>query len=231
MKKMLVFLAIFVAFPVRFGSAVEVTNTTVTDFVTANGNLVCTIPCNQTDLFWSLPKGFYVDLWVSAALDGGRNNGQEIDYSVGWSNDRWDVGVSLYDLNRVMSVENPDILNFHVETRRGVKVFGQEATVFLKQENLLVTRETNRFSSTLSSVGARHSFRVLGISLSQDFRAAYDAGIFAGDTGWLVVYSANASTTVSGLPLFAGVKQFTPTKSISDRGNHTVLKWGVNFGI
>jgi hypothetical protein len=95
-------------------------------YVGETGGVSYDRPVSQNDLtITHIPSGVYLDIWQSISLShSGRstNEGNEIDYFIGWSGDMWgigvDTGIGYFDLITLFNMPAGD-LNLPMPKGRG----------------------------------------------------------------------------------------------------------------
>ncbi|MFA6354150.1 MAG: hypothetical protein WCX12_00480 [Candidatus Paceibacterota bacterium] len=185
-------------------------------------------PVNQTNFQISF-RGFYVGLWSSTGLDGRPNSGREIDYTIGWANNVFSVGISRFDLNPLFSSKGGDIIQPFGEITISVS---KEVSPFLAVEHLYVTKDPAKNSATSVAAGAKLNFQPEGstVSFSHNLRVAYSDGVYGVDKGYIFRYEFRLNKEFPGgtFNLFH-FRYLQPLSKMSDRWNEVAVGSGITF--
>lgn len=199
-------------------------------------------PVVQTDLFISLTKGFYLDLWWTSGFNKNFNGGfdDEIDYTVGWSgkikNLNFDLGVAYFDLFSLGRMAG-DILDPYFE-------FGKSFQIKERHTLTPYFRTEIYFPVAWKGVDAKHGAYIFGgvkhewqalehLTIKQKLAVLYDTGTFvASDRGLLGDYDLALSWQVTekmsiDAPTFHAI---VPLSNFNDgRKTNTVFGTGITF--
>ena len=138
-------------------------------------------PVLQSDIFISLPKGFYFDIWHSAGLDDtdlSSNFGDELDFTLGWSGS-WkefgvDVGVIYIDGLPTFNMKQGDSLMPYVELNKEFDFADEHLfTPFVRLELLFPLNDENNVGDIFG--GFKHSWQLSDrFSIGQKAYLLYD---------------------------------------------------------
>ena len=148
--------------------SVTVTSVVLSKYIGSAGSLAYDKPVWQTDIFISLPKGFYIDLWHSGDLRhglGSQNYGNEIDWTFGWSPTfKWaqvDVGATYIDEPSLFGKWREDYVVPYLEVRRGIDAGkGHTLIPYLRAELILPVKMDWEGRDDRYFLGTRHQWKV-----------------------------------------------------------------------
>jgi len=184
--------------------SVSVSSKVWSKYLGGTGRVALNKPVIQTDIFVSLPKGFYFDVWNSTGLDDSNlssNFGDEIDWTVGWSGNviektYLDVGLAYYDCYELFRSKEYDAFAPYIEVGRPIELDSHTLTPFGRVEwNLPVDSLVN--SGTYSYAGIKHGWKISkNFLLKQKVDFLYDSGSFGVNSGWIGRYQGELSWQV-----------------------------------
>lgn len=196
-------------------------------------------PVIQTDLFISLPKGFYFDLWHSAGLDGtglSSDYGDEIDYTVGWNGKlgeiNLDLGVSYFDLVDLFKLPHGDLIRPYLELNKGFDITESHRLTPYVYLGFPYSAKGDEFGhGFFVRSGIKHAWQITPeLTLNQKTNLFFDNGACGFDSGILGEYRCDIgwqiskSTTIDLISL----KFVTPFTSLSD-SRETEIVYGVGI--
>lgn len=250
MKKILLSLLVAVFLSVGLFSTVNAENNfsaTVlgkvwSEYLGATGGVIHDKPVFQTDIFVSLPKGFYFDIWHSMGLENSNlsaNFGDEIDLTLGWTGKLGEVyyldtGVMYYDCYPVLEGKNYDAFSPYVEVGRSMELrrfLGTHILVpFGRLEANLPTGDTN--SGTYSYAGVKHVWKISEkLQVKQKIDFLHDSGSFGAMSGLIGRYEGRLSwqafKVMSVEPI--AIKARTPISPIPEHKTEIVFGAGVTL--
>ncbi len=200
-------------------------------------------PVIQTNLFISLPKGFYLGIGHSAGLDGtglSSNSGDEINYIFGWSKKtkeiNLDIGVCYFDGVNLFTMPKGDLIYPYFEISKEFKVFKKHTLEPYISFGFPFSAYANEFGHGFyTRVGTRHFWQI-----SENFKIYHKANLFFDngglkgfDSGVLGQYRCDLSYQLSKsitLDLIS-IKLNTPITSLSDQRNKTNMSYGAGLKI
>jgi hypothetical protein len=189
-------------------------------------------PVVQTDLWFTLPHGFYADLWLSTGLDGKNNGGREANYGAGNRGTFWDVSLFYFDFADLFSKKAfGDVFSARLELFKRFELNESNGiTLFARPEYLLATYKPADNSGALIHGGIRHHWSIgENVSVNTYGRLTHDTGLFQADSGWLLDLGSKLSYRVTKAitvhPLNA--RMVSPIIGINDRDTN----WSVGTGI
>ena len=104
-----------------------------------------TNPLRSKTCGFTLPYGFWADLWGSTDFRGAENLAREVDYGLGWSDGQnIDVGVFYFDFAKLFSDEEyGDVIRPHVELFKSFSLNdSHNLTPYVRLEYLIATYMT-----------------------------------------------------------------------------------------
>ena len=194
---------------------------------------------SQTDLLLSFPGDFNVDLWTSSPFESKHYN-KKCDYStefdIGVSKSikisDWtlDVGVTLFDEPKLMTLDAEDILYSHIKLAYPI-VGG--ASLYASYENLISLRGAGQGEEDLFAIGisAKSAFGGKGtqgerLTIGESFDIVYDGGGFGGDCGYLIRGSLELGWKLTEkLSVMLPLRYYVPLTVGKDR-----LDWMITAG-
>lgn len=191
------------------------------------GNILHDKPVIQTDLFVSLPKGFYFDFWHSAGLDGtglSSDSGDEIDYTVGWSGEvknlNLDIGAYYFDCVDIFKSPRGDFVEPYLEVNKSFDISkNQRLTPYVWFGFIYSAKEDEFGHGFYTRFGVKHAWQINPkLRFSQKANLFFDDGACGFDSGVLGEYRCDLSWQISKsttLDLIS-VKAITPFTSLSD---------------
>lgn len=183
------------------------TTTLFNQYLGANGDIFYDGPVIQPDLFIAFPNGLYADVWVSRA-DGnlGEDFGDELDLTVGWSNERLDVSAARFwvlggDVAQLKAVFAPWLLDY------GANSFILDTKI----EYYWPTASGGPAEGTMLRIGLSYSRQLSERwSLSQRGGVFWDSGAFGYERGYLAEWRGGVSFSWKGMSIGPVVKFTTP---------------------
>lgn len=154
----------------------------------------------QTDLFISLPRGFYFDIWHSMGLDDTKlssNYGDEVDYTLGWAGNikglGLDLGLSYYDCFKIFRGSGYDAFVLYSEASKPIQLSRTHLlTPFVRFEFQLPTGDLK--NGLYSYAGVKHSWQITPkMTIKQKANLFYDTGAYGMKSGLLGHYEASLS--------------------------------------
>ena len=161
-------------------------------------------PVLQNDLtIVHLPSGFYVDIWHSASFAHGAassNNGDEIDYTLGWSGDfagmGIDAGITYIDNIALLAMPDGDIIQPYIELNKKFAVDDRNTiTPFIKAAYGTPARGSARELQGLCiHAGVKHTLIFTKyLNINQKLVATFDNVAFGADRALVGTYEINPS--------------------------------------
>jgi len=161
-------------------------------------------PVSQNDLtITHVPSGIYLDIWQSISLSHtGRstNEGNEIDYFIGWSGDMWgigvDTGIGYFDLITLFNMPAGDVTQPYIELNKKIAIAGQHAlTPYARIEYGIPAKgNAKEFRGLYVHTGLKHGWQVTdAISVNQKAAIIFDDGAYGADRAWVGAYEAAPS--------------------------------------
>lgn len=225
---MALFLMVTNAFAVDF----TLTTKTLSQYVGPNGIVLRDKPVQQTDLFVSLPKSFYADIWVS--LSGKNDLGKEVDYTLGWSGEvsglLLDAGVVYYDLIQLFQSRG-DAVNFFGKVSREIAISKSvKLTPYAKAEVIMPTNRDYLEGGTLAYAGSSFNWNMpRGFSLNQEIYVLLDSGTYGVERAWISKYSAGIKKQLSKtVAVEPGLSIFVPLSKPTDRQKETLFSLSIS---
>lgn len=222
--------------------SVSISSKVWSKYLGATGSIVHNKPVLQTDIFVSLPKGFYFDIWHSMGLDDKKlssNFGDEMDLTLGWTGSigkkfYLDVGIAYYDCYPLLRGKNYDAFAPYVEVGKSIELgrfLGTHTLVpFGRLELNLPTGDVD--SGTYSYAGLKHVWKIsekLSVKQKADF--LYDSGSFGATSGLIGRYESGLSWQIfkkmSVEPI--NIKTRTPITSIPGHKTEVVIGTGITL--
>jgi len=227
MKKIL-FAAVALVVVVATAATAEISGSistkTVAKYVGSAGTKFYDAPVQQTDIFISLPKGFYVDFWNSMPLNGKENFGKEDDWTVGWNGKigesglKADIGISYYDFIGLFNSAG-DTINPYAKISMDIAVTkNQTLTPYVKIEAPFPVSGSSLKGGVRTYGGIIHTWQASEkLSLSQEAYVVYDNGAYGMDSGFIGKYAAGASLKIyKSLSLDASLSATAPLTKVHD---------------
>jgi len=235
---MVVLTASFISAEEKDKVSVSVTSLVLSKYIGSAGNLGYDRPVWQTDIFISLPKGFYIDLWHSGDLRhglGSQEYGNEIDYAVGWAPIfKWgqiDAGVVFIDepnLFRFRSQE--DYLMPFAEVRRTFDVGkGHTLSPYFRAELILPVKMDWEGRDDRYYFGTRHQFKVAPWLTLNNNLAIVHGRVNEGVIGKYDLF-ANWPITKKVSLIAPAIKTALPLASVAE-GHHSEVAVGAGVTI
>lgn len=211
-------------------------------YLGTTGSIVHDKPVLQTDIFVSLPKGFYFDIWHSMGLDDHKlssNFGDEIDLTLGWTGGigkkfYLNVGLAYYDCYQLLRGKQFDAFAPFAEVGRPFEVgrfLGTHTIIpFGRLELNFPTGDLD--SGIYSYAGIKHAWKISEkLQMKQKADFLYDSGSFGVKSGLIGRYESGLSWQISKKisvePI--NIKARTPISSISDRKTEIVFGTGITL--
>ena len=174
------------------------------------GKVVHPDPVIQGDVWWTLPHGFWADVWYSTTPTFEPNFGREVDYGAGWANEHVMVGFYYYDLYEQFSTDSiGDVTETFVKASWPIKERQHQITPYVEANYLYATRNQRANNGAFPMAGMKHHWEkiVWLVDMSQDVALVYDGGVFGSDQGFVFRYQASlamkpASWITFRLPYF-----------------------------
>lgn len=198
-------------------------------------------PVVQTDLFVSLPKGFYFDLWHSAGLDGtglSSDYGDEIDYTMGWSGKlggvNFDLGVSYFDLVDLFKSPQGDLIRPYLKLNKNFDVSESHRLTPFVYFGFPYSAKGDEFGhGFFVRPGVKHAWQMTSnLTLNQRGNLFFDDGACGFDSGVFGEYRCDLSWQISKSTTIdlISVKGITPFTSLSDsRKTEIVYGTGITY--
>ncbi|MBZ9577712.1 hypothetical protein KJA13_01600 [Patescibacteria group bacterium] len=205
------------------------------------GNILHDKPVIQTDLFASLPKGFYLGIWHSAGLDGtglSSDNGDEIDYIVGWSGKvgkvNLDIGAYYFDLVDIFKSPHGDIIEPYFEISKGFDISDKHCLTPYVWFGFPYSAKGDEFGHGFYvRPGVKHAWQITPkLTLNQKANLFFDDGACGFDSGLFGEYRCSFSWQISKSTTIdlISVKGITPFTSLSDnRKTEIVYGAGITY--
>lgn len=206
-------------------------------YVRSDGGVAHRHPVLQTDLYFSLPRGFYFDVWHSAGMEDANLSSDfadEIDYTAGWSGRlrglRLDMGFGYYDVHKLLDSPRGDVMELFVNVSRQLDVsMAHNLTPWLKLQRPMPARGDRPNGGTMISAGMDDSWRVRNyLTINHGAGLLYGDGTFDMDQAVIgkyhteLVWSVSKNVAVK-LPM---LKISSPLTSVSDNRETEVVVGG-----
>lgn len=191
-------------------------------------------PVVQGDLWWTLPRGFWADMWYSTDFQLQDNFGRELDYGFGWSGDHVQVGGYYFDIMQQFT-GNPDgdVVDIFVKWSTSIELGSNRLSPFIEANYFFMTRGPASYNGSQPNAGISHHWSILkSLNVDQDVALVYDGSLFGSDRGFVGRYQASLTThPASWLSLRAPhFRVHTPlSPSIHDRETEPVVGLDVVF--
>lgn len=243
LKSMILVIILIACLEVKIASAQENVSITLsskiwTKYLGTNGFVYHEEPVIQTDLFISLPKGFYVDIWHSVGLDDNNlssNYGNELDYTLGWSGEikgfLFDTGISYFDIYKTFENSGEDIIQPYVVLSKEIPVSNSVFSPYLKAELPFSAKNSNSKGIYLYA-GINHLLELTEkLSVNHEMYFLHDNGAFGLNSGIIGGYNAGLSYNISNHVILEPIliKTTTPLFGAELRKTETVFGSGITF--
>lgn len=221
----------FLGLPARAGESSFTLYTDIwSKYLVNKGVLAHDKPVLQTGLTYAAGKGFFLDLWHSAGLDGtslSSDFGDETDYTIWWSgkagNLSMDFGLAYFDLFPLFSGKN-DILQPFGEAGKSLRVSQNHTlTPYLRFEAGIPMKNGTPRRGAHVYLGTKHAWGARSfLGINQRFWFLYDTGAYGFDNGVLYGYRFDIRWAVTkSLTFNAPEIKFTgPLSGVHDRRKH-----------
>lgn len=194
------------------------------------GKVVYDEPVIQGDLWFTLPKGFWADIWYSTNPKFQENFGREIDYGFGWSNKNVSAGFYYFDLMKQFSTAAiGDVTMTYVKalwpTGLGRR---HQLTPYVEANYFYATQDLKANNGSYPMIGIQHDWKqaVGSVNLFQDVALVYDGGVFGSERGFIFRYQASLTAVLSKMfsVRLPYARVHTPlTSSIHDRKTEPIV--------
>jgi len=220
--------------------SVTLSSKVYSEYLSSNSGGICHDgPVIQTDMFISLPRGFYFDVWHSAGLNGtdlSSDYGDEIDYTIGWSGKvkgiGLDLGVAYFDLIDLFEAPHGDLIMPYLEFNKGFDISkNHRLTPFVCFKFPYSAKGDELGHGFRTYLGTKHAWQINPkLSFNQKINLLFDDGACGNDSGVLGQYQGGISWQASKqltLDLIS-VKAVTPLTSLSD-SRETKIVYGAGI--
>jgi hypothetical protein len=185
-------------------------------YVSGFGALLHDKPVLQTDLFLTLPQGFWVDAWGSTDFHGGKNFGRELNIGAGKTWKHLDVGAYYYDLTPQFSTKDGDIVHAHAEA--GVDIFRTKDHTLrpsLRGEYFYVTLLPSENSGYLGKFALTETYAIFDwLTVIQSPKLVRAEHIFGNPSATLLDYELKVRWNPSALSFTASGRAIGPLHNV-----------------
>ncbi|MFH0890575.1 MAG: hypothetical protein V1856_00905 [Candidatus Liptonbacteria bacterium] len=188
---------------------------------------------SQSSITFSLPRGFYADLWGSTGLDFEPNPGREIDWTLGWTKGGVDVGVAYFDFDTLFSGRKGDICRFYSRYTRTLPVKRFKLEAYGKAEYYHSTVEPSRNSAHLVGGGLAPTFAFSGgrFSLTLNADVSHVGRVLDHPSGLLLQTGGRLGVKAGRFTLYPLIlKSSVPLAGAEQSGRHLALGAGIGGG-
>jgi len=195
-------------------------------------------PSLQNDLFITLPKGFYLEIWNSIGLDGtglSSDYGDELDYLVGWSGKleeiNLNIGIAYIDCIDLFESPRGDLILPYLEINKEFDVSEKHClTPYLGFEFPFSAKGNEFGHGFYTRVGLKHDWQISPkLVFNQKINLFFDDGAL-GDSGILGQYCCDLSWQISKPTTIdlISIKAIDPLTSLSD-GRKAEMVYGTGM--
>lgn len=196
-------------------------------------------PSLQNDLFITLPKGFYLEIWNSIGLDGtglSSDYGDELDYLVGWSGKseeiNLDIGIAYIDCIDLFESPRGDLILPYLEINKEFDVSEKHRLTPYIGFEFPFSAKGNEFGhGFFARFGVKHAWQISPkLVFNQKINLFFDDGALGGDSGILGQYRCDLSWQISKSTTIdlISIKAIDPITSLSD-GRKTEMVYGTGI--
>jgi len=198
-------------------------------------------PSLQNDLFVSLPKGFYLEIWHSVGLDGtglSSDYGDELDYIIGWKGEvkeiNLDLGAVYIDCVDLFKSPQGDLIIPYLEVNKEFDISENHRLTPYVCFEFPYSAKGDEFGHGLwTYFGTKHAWQITPkFAFSQKVNLFFDDGACGNDSGLLGQYRCDLSWQISKSTTIdlISIKAITPFTSLSDnRKTEIVYGAGITY--
>lgn len=244
MKKIILLVIIGVLTLSAITGGQSITVSVLSKYVALMGLIPHHEPVAQANISLPLSARFYGNIWASTGFDTKNNFGKEIDWTLGYIikeqngtffNEKFDVSLSYFDLDKVFSSAQADCIQPAVSYRATLKIphpVNRAVSLFFSNNYFYITKETKTNSALITRLGLDIDWGQqldLG-NFSSDFWLLYDGGVFGySNEGFVANVLFSYLLTIEKIRISPLTRLSLPFSNVEGKETQVVL--GIKFEI